>query len=247
MEVKKKKRNGAKKRGAWRIPRPLLLASAPLALMPLSAALMRTLVAAEGELGADARLWLSPQTLSFAGGMAFATLFCVAFKHSSRHYIIAHEMTHAVFGRLFGAKVSDLKVGEFEGSVRVSKENMLVLLAPYFFPVHVFLTLLLAVPLSLAAPVADSPVWRLFAFFVGLVWGHNFYWATNAVFQPQKDFAEYGRFFSINFILAGNLLALCLFVGIFTPLPWGRLPAIFGGEAIFIARRIFDMAALPFR
>ena len=220
------------------VPRWALVPAA-FALIPFSAALLLAVCAAENELGADAPLALSPASLMFAAGAMVSTLLCAAFRNFSLPYIFAHELTHAIFGRLSGAKVSGLTLARYGGKVSISKSNIMILLSPYFVPFYAFLLVLIYSPLSLFAPMSGTVLGRAYVLFIGLAWTHHFWWTVVAFCQPQHDFKEYGRFFSVNLILFANLLTLFLLFGMFSPMPWGRLFAIAGRETVSIFRWIF--------
>ena len=233
---------GRRPRRQWRTPRWLLFLSV-FALIPLSSALLRTLFVAERELGEAAAIGFSSGVLWFAAGTGVSLMFCIAFRHSPRPYIIAHELTHALFGLLSLAKVSDLKLAKDGGSIRVSKDNMLILLSPYFFPFYAFCLLAVYALLSLAVPLAGTIASRVFVASVGAAWGYHFAWTINALLQRQNDLEEYGYVYSFNFILAANLLALCVFFVILTPMPTSRLCKIFRAETISVMGWFYDFNA----
>lgn len=58
-------------------------------------------------------------------------------------YVFGHELTHALWAWVFGGKIFEMKVSSEGGVVRTDKSNFLIVLAPYFFPVYVLITLLL--------------------------------------------------------------------------------------------------------
>ncbi|MCL1909424.1 MAG: hypothetical protein FWG05_00640 [Kiritimatiellaeota bacterium] len=252
MEVKEKKRGPGRNnsnnelrepepaRAGRRVPRWALVIAACL-LVPLSAALLRTLGAAEAELAAETTLVMSPTTLMFAAGFALATLLCVAFRNSSRPYIVAHELTHALFGWLSGARVSDLTLAKYGGKVNISKSNIMILLSPYFVPFYAFLLVLLYSPLSFFAPMGGSVFGRAYVLFIGLAWGHHFWWTLAALCQLQQDFREYGTFFSINLVIFANLLMLFLLFGLFSPMAWTRLFVIAGHETVAVFREFWEI------
>ena len=49
-----------------------------------------------------------------------------------------------MWGLLFGARPSDVRVSASGGSVRLSKSNLLITLAPYFFPFYTFVVIVVA-------------------------------------------------------------------------------------------------------
>jgi len=60
-------------------------------------------------------------------------------------YVVGHEFTHVVWTWLFGGKVKQFKVGSQGGHVVVTKNNFLISLAPYFFPLYAALVVMLFV------------------------------------------------------------------------------------------------------
>src|ERR1043165_7130212 len=54
-------------------------------------------------------------------------------------YVFGHELTHAIWNWLFGGSLKRFKVTSNGGHVVVTKNNFLIALAPYFFPLYVFL------------------------------------------------------------------------------------------------------------
>ena len=69
--------------------------------------------------------------------------------HPVRSYILAHELTHALWASLMGARVTSLKVGKSGGSVTLSKSNFFITLAPYFFPLYTMLVIVVYYLLSI--------------------------------------------------------------------------------------------------
>ena len=127
-------------------------------------------------------------------------------------YIAVHEATHALFGLLFGARVSRLRIEDEHGSVDVSRSNAVILLAPYFFPLPVA-AVLLAFGLGCAfLPLRGTAVGAVFAGLAGLAWGFHLCFTLNALLQRQTDLDAYGFFFScvLLFFLNAVLLYLTL-------------------------------------
>src|SRR3989441_922871 len=57
-------------------------------------------------------------------------------------YVFGHELTHALWTWLFGGRVKKFKATSEGGHVVVSKNNFLITLAPYFFPLYVAIVVL---------------------------------------------------------------------------------------------------------
>jgi hypothetical protein len=57
-------------------------------------------------------------------------------------YVFGHELTHAVWTWLMGGRVKRFKAGAKGGHVVVTKNNFVICLAPYFFPLYAVLVVL---------------------------------------------------------------------------------------------------------
>lgn len=58
-------------------------------------------------------------------------------------YVFAHEFTHALWALPFGGRLKDFRAGESGGHAVVTRSNVLVALASYFFPIYAYLVLVL--------------------------------------------------------------------------------------------------------
>ncbi len=194
-------------------------------MLPVSIALIRTLLLAEHELGSRSILGMSGTSGMFLIGFLLFALIYIAFRIPSMPYVFGHELTHVIFGLARGAGVSKFKVHEEKGSVKVTEGGILVLLSPYFFPIYAVLLLLVFGSVSLITPVQDGIVDKIFAGTVGIAWSFHFCFTINGMLQPQSDLEVYGFFFSFSFILMMNLFALCL---VFVALSSFSMGEIFG-------------------
>jgi hypothetical protein len=89
-------------------------------------------------------------------------------------YVFGHEFTHALWTWLFGGQVKQMKVSSGGGHVVVSKNNFLIVLAPYFFPFYAVLVVLL---FGLGDLIWD---WRPY-----LVWFHLALGASSLTSPPR--------------------------------------------------------------
>jgi hypothetical protein len=127
-----------------------------------------------------------------------------------RSYVLAHELTHALWGWLMGARIRKLRVSSKGGSVALSDSNFLIELAPYFFPFYTMLVILLYGAVSLFWDQrAYEPLW---VGFVGLTWGFHLTFTISALAEHQPDIQQNGRLFSYAVIYAMNLFGICLWV-----------------------------------
>ena len=76
-----------------------------------------------------------------------------------RTYVLGHELTHALWGMLMGAKIGKMKVGKEGGYVELSKSNFLVSLAPYFFPFYTAVVIAFWYAFAFFFDVSSGEVW----------------------------------------------------------------------------------------
>lgn len=131
-------------------------------------------------------------------------------------YVLAHELTHALWGALMGARIGRVRVSRAGGSVQLSESNFLVALAPYFFPLYTILVILLYALLALFFEMRPyEPVWLGL---VGLTWGFHLTFTLATLKQRQPDILQHGRLFSYALIYLFNVLGIGLWIGLTTSL-----------------------------
>lgn len=159
---------------------------------------LRAVAAAAGAEG-----WLGIEAMSLIAGIVAFTLAWMALSHPVRAYVLGHELTHALWGLLFGARPSDLKVAATGGSVRLTKTNMLITLAPYFFPFYTFVVIVCAlVTYAFMRPLPFLPLWL---FLIGFTWAFHALFTLETLGSRQPDVKAYGRIFSWTFIYLVNV------------------------------------------
>ena len=188
-------------------------------LLPACWGITRTLVDAIG--AAAARTGLSVESLSLLGGIAAFALAWMALSHPVKTYVLGHELTHALWGLVFFARPSDLKIGADGGSVRLSKTNMLITLAPYFFPFYTFVVIVCA--LVTAAFLRPLPCLPLWLFLIGFTWAFHVLFTIETLGTRQPDVKTYGRVFSWTFIFLVNVLLVLVWLAAMTPLTFSAL------------------------
>lgn len=136
------------------------------------------------------------------------------FPHPVKAYVFGHELTHVIWGLLFFAKPSKFKVGSKGGSVNLTKTNVLITLAPYFFPFYTFLIIAIALIVELfVEPLPFIPLWL---FMIGLTWAFHVFFTFETLCQSQPDIIVYGKMFSWPFIFIVNAIFVLLWVGVVT-------------------------------
>ena len=192
-----------------------------LLLLPACWGVSRTLydsvVVAAGSEG------LNVETLSLLGGVAAFALAWTALSHPVRAYVLGHELTHALWGLLFLARPSDLTVSASGGSVRLTKTNLLITLAPYFFPFYTFVVIVCALVTSaFFRPLPCLPLWL---FMIGFTWAFHVLFTLETLGQRQPDVKTYGRIFSWTFIFLVNVAIVLVWLASTTSLTFADLGA----------------------
>lgn len=191
-----------------------------IVLLPACWGLARVLVDAI-VLATAAEGALSVEALSLLGGIAAFSLSWAALPHPVRTYVFGHELTHALWGLFFGARPSDVRVSASGGSVKLSKSNVFITLAPYFFPFYTFLVVLVAlIVYAFWKPLPFLPLWL---FLVGFTWAFHVLFTLETLTRRQPDVKEYGRLFSWTFIFLANVLLILVWLAAMTPLTFAEL------------------------
>ena len=157
--------------------------------------------------------------LSFAGasgqtytpfwiGILCYAVFQAAFYKPMRTYVFGHELTHAFAGILSGARIKKFKVGKESGSVVLTKDNVWITLAPYFFPLYTFA--IIAVYLTLGWFYDIKELYGYFLFFAGVSIAFHAALTVYIISIGQPDLKVYGVFFSCVLIAAINVLVFSL-------------------------------------
>lgn len=168
-----------------------------------------------------------PNALALFLGMAAFLIVRAVAPDPVRLYVLGHELTHALWGLAFGAKVSKLKVGVKGGSVQLTKSNVWITLAPYFFPfwtvVVVALALLVRLVMHFASPASPFPATWAWMFMIGFTWCLHLCFTIRSLMQTQPDVEEYGRVFSWTLILACNMIGAILWIICTTDVSFGAV------------------------
>lgn len=207
------------------------------ALLPLcvsvSLALLETLrsLQTSGSLLSPESSWLLTGYLLWLGMWFFLP-------QPVRAYVVAHELTHALWALFCGARVQNLKVSAKGGSVRVSKSNMFITLAPYFFPLYTVLVILLY--LLTRCFINPVPLPLAWLFLVGLTWGFHVTFTVQSLMVTQPDIQEYGRLFSYVLIYLFNLAGVGLWVVCTTSATFSTFAAALGTHTLAVYASVQD-------
>lgn len=125
-------------------------------------------------------------------------------------YVFGHELTHAIWTWLFGGRVKKFKASAKGGHVVVTRNNFLIALAPYFFPLYAVLVM--------AAFGAGHWFWNWrhylvwFHLALGVAYAFHITLTWHILKHSQTDISEQGYLFSATIIFLGN--AAVLLIGI---------------------------------
>jgi hypothetical protein len=178
-----------------------------LFLLPFGWALSRAVFALLTALPSSSSGWTD---WALPAGFAVSVLGFFVLPRPFRTYVLAHELTHAVWGLLMGAKVGKMKVGPNGGHVMLSKSNFLISLAPYFFPFYTGLVIAVWFAAGFFFDLSAVEPWWLAA--VGLTWGFHVTFTVYMLSQCQPDVQENGRIFSYVIIYLANLFFISLWI-----------------------------------
>ncbi len=144
--------------------------------------------------------------VALGGGVACWFVIYLLLPRPMLIYVFGHELTHAVWVWLFGGKVKKFKATSNGGHVVVTKNNFLIGLAPYFFPIYV----VMVVAVFLIGHLIWN--WRHYAPVFHLLIGISYAFHVTLTFHilktRQSDITEQGYLFSFVVIFLGNILVL---------------------------------------
>ena len=123
-------------------------------------------------------------------------------------YVFGHELTHVVWTLACGGRVKKFKTGSRGGHVVVTRNNFLIALAPYFFPLYGVVVVAVFGVGHLLWNWENYLVWfhlclgAAYAFHVTLTW--------HVLQTRQSDITQQGYFFSAVIVFLGNVSLLLL-------------------------------------
>jgi hypothetical protein len=204
------------------VPKPLVKFIVALFLCPLAWVLTETFFQTLAS-SVRAGLLANRSFGCFAGGiLLFGVLFLLIPRNALMlPYVLGHEVTHALWVKIFGGRVADRFHVSLEGGhVMTDRVNTWIVLAPYFFPIYSALAVTLYGAVKLAArlignPVlsdtVDSSLWLLFLL-LGLTLAFHLVFTCILITKGQPDLHYGGTFFSLMVIYLINLLIITALV-----------------------------------
>ena len=141
-------------------------------------------------------------------GILCYIVFQVVFYKPMRTYVFGHELSHAIAGILSGARIKKFKVGARSGSVVLTKDNIWITLAPYFFPIYTIAIIGIYVLLGWFTDIKQFRSYYLFL--IGFSISFHIALTIYILSTEQSDLKVYGTFFSYIAILTVNIIIFTL-------------------------------------
>ena len=186
-----------------------------VALLPVCIAATLTLLEAVNMISRSSTSF-SGEVIALTAGYVVWLAIWFFLPRPARSYVLAHELTHAICGLLFGADVKKLNVNENGGSVTLSKSNIWITLSPYFFPLYTVIVILAwVITAYFVKPVPWLPLWY---FMIGFTWSFHACFTLASLSIRQPDIQIYGRIFSYVIIYFFNLIVIAAWLVGTTPL-----------------------------
>lgn len=185
------------------VPTRLLNTFIGLFLLPLAGVWTKTFFAIFSRETLHHHFWATEECWFFALG---ALLWLITFFGLPRPvllYVFGHELTHAVWVWLMGGRVSEFKVRLSGGHILTNKSNVLIALAPYFYPIYSVLVIVLYALGWLFWDMAPYTRWLFLA--LGVTWSFHISFTLWMIPKGQSDLSHHGTFFSLVVIYLANL------------------------------------------
>jgi hypothetical protein len=209
-----------------------------LLLLPLCAAVTMTLVSLIGSIEMDPHSVFPVSALAMGGGFLLWMAVFILLPRPVRGYVLAHELTHAIWGWLMGARVHDISVKKESGSVTLSKTNFLITLAPYFFPLY---TVLAIATYYVTGIFWDVDKYHLFWLgLVGFTWSFHCTFTILTLMQRQSDIRECGRLFSYAVIYIFNITGVALWVVLVSSASIEQLIRSLGSDTLAVTSFLWE-------
>lgn len=204
-----------------------------LLLLPVCVAVTQAVVSLVRLTQVATDVIIPPSAWALGGGFVLWLIVFFTLPRPVRTYVLAHELTHALWGSLMGEKVLDMRVSAQKGSVTLSGSNFLITLAPYFFPLYTMLTIIGYSVMGLFWDMGDY--YLCWLGLVGLTWGFHFTFTLSSLLQRQTDIKECGHLFSYAIIYLFNVIGIGLWIVAVSDATLEQLIRLTGRDTVAIA------------
>lgn len=178
---------------------------------------------------------LSSAQWLFLGGVFFYFAVHLFFFKPVYLYVFGHELVHAVAAWLCAGKIKGFKVSKTGGSVKTTKSNFFISLAPYFIPSYVIIFSVIYFAVSLIFNLEFLVPG--FIFIMGAAIAFHLVMTADVLKKKQPDIFETGYVFSFVLIFTANVIVLVLMLSLlFEQVSMGA----FFRDAFFSSRDIYN-------
>jgi len=155
------------------------------------------------------------RNIPFWIGILCYIVFQVILYKPMKTYVFGHELSHAIAGILSGAKIKKFYVGRESGRIVLTKDNILITLAPYFFPVYTFVIIIIYIFLGWFINIKQF--YGYFLFLTGFSIAFHVALTIYILSAEQSDLKIYGAFFSYVIIFIVNIAVFILLAALVFP------------------------------
>ena len=209
----------------WLIPLWWVTAVIGLFMLPVAGVLTETFFGAFKRATVEHAFWATDEFWFFALGVVlwvlafFGSIWATGEPRLLRVYVFGHELTHAVWVWMMGGEVRSFEVSRNGGSIITNKQNVLIALSPYFYPIYSLAILLAYGVASFFYDVAGiketfilmTPLQWMFLG-LGITWAFHMSFTIWMIPKGQSDLTAHGTFFSLVFIYLMNVALMSLFL-----------------------------------
>lgn len=155
-------------------------------------------------------------------------------------YVFGHELTHALWVWIMGGRVKKFSASANGGQVVVTKNNFLIALAPYFFPLYAVLVIVIFAAGRLVWGWREYDVW--FHLLLGAAYAFHLTLTFHILKGHQSDITDQGYLFSAVVIFLGNALVLLIAIPAITGvIPVAQAFSWWAGCTLEVLRRAMHL------
>lgn len=195
-------------------------------LIPFCVVITRTTMSLIAMIQPDSADIIPPAGWALGLGYLLWLLLYFTLPRPVKTYVLAHELTHALWGLMRGARIHRMRVSKEGGSVTLSKSDFLIALAPYFFPLYTVLVIVIYYIVSIFVEMEGYYLYWLG--FVGFTWGFHFTFTISMLSQRQSDIQQYGYIFSYAVIYFFNIAGIGFWTVIVSSVTIGHMIELMG-------------------
>ena len=189
------------------------------AMLPLGWITFETFLRSFGHAALEGAFWKTSELWFFCIGVVMWLVLFYGLRGRPMlwAYVAGHELTHAIFVLLSGGNVKGVHISAEGGHVLTNKNNLLIVLSPYFVPFYTLVTIGLWWIVSKFAPDWTAERAQLLFAAIGFTWTFHVSFTIWMITREQPDLHHYGRVFSIALIILVNTVLISALLIIASP------------------------------